>query len=178
MQEHALSSRSPSTRSLLDSETFTPQLPARSHVAALDCHPAREFPERAEHFRIRHDVFVVEQRIFADSDRDVHDDEPTTIHVIGLVDGIPAGAVRLYPLGDRLWKGDRLAVLHRYRRAGIGRPLVKCAVALAASLGGIRMDAQIQLPNVNFFKILGWSPDGKPAEQFGVLHQHMSIPLR
>ena len=108
----------------------------------------------------------------------VYDDEPTTIHVIGLVDGIPAGAVRLYPLGDRLWKGDRLAVLHRYRRAGIGRPLVKCAVALAASLGGIRMDAQIQLPNVNFFKILGWSPDGKPAEQFGVLHQHMSIPLR
>ena len=180
MQEHALSSRLPSTHNLLGSEAFTPQRPARRQAAMLDCHAADELAELAAHFRIRREVFVVEQRLFVGSDRDIHDDDASTIHVIGLVDGVPAGAVRLYPLGPRadgLWKGDRLAVLRRHRRDGIGRPLVKRAVALAAGLGGRRMDAQVQVANVNFFRILGWSPVGDPAEQFGVPHQHMSIPL-
>lgn len=144
----------------------------------LDCHPVEDDIELAHHFRIRHDVFVCEQRLFVGTDRDSHDDESTTIHVLGYVDLVPAGSVRLYPLGDGLWKGDRLAVLPEHRRAGIGRPLVKRAVALAASLGGHRMDAQIQLPNVKFFKALGWLSVGEPADQFGVSHQPMSITLQ
>ena len=162
MQENALCFRSLSTH---------------SSGATLDCHPIQGASELAEHFRIRR-VFVSEQQLFADSDQDLHDDDPATIHVLGLVEGVPAGSVRLYPLEDGSWKGDRLAVLRRHRRANIGRPLVKCAVALAAGLGGSRMDAQVQLPNVNFFKVLGWSAVGDAADQFGVPHQRMSIRLR
>lgn len=163
MQENVLPSRSPSTH---------------NGDWPLDCHPVEDLAELTEHLRIRYEVFVCEQQLFANSDRDAHDDDPSTIHVLGLADGVPAGSVRLYPLGDGLWKGDRLAVLRRHRRDGIGRPLVKCAVALAASLGGSRMDAHIQLPNVTFFTVLGWSCVGEPADQFGVPHQRMSIALR
>lgn len=155
-----------------------------SSVHTLDCHPARDFSELAAHFRIRREVFVGEQALFAGTDRDAHDDDQRTIHVLGLVDGVPAGAVRLYPVDDpgspegALWKGDRLAVAREFRRAGIGRPLVKFAVATAADVGGMRMDADVQARNVNFFKVLGWACVGDPFIAYGVRHQRMSITLR
>jgi putative N-acetyltransferase (TIGR04045 family) len=144
---------------------------------ALACRPARGPVELAAHHEIRRAVFVAEQEIFAVDDRDEHDENPATVHVLGLVHGEPAGTVRLYPLGGTLWKGDRLAVLPEHRRSHIGGPLVRLAVALAAERGGSRMEAQVQAPNVRFFVHLGWSPVGAPADHVGVLHQRMTIPL-
>ena len=144
---------------------------------ALACRPARGPVELAAHHEIRRAVFVAEQEIFAVDDRDEHDENPATVHVLGLVHGVPAGTVRLYPLGGTLWKGDRLAVLPEHRRSHIGGPLVRLAVALAAERGGSRMEAQVQAPNVRFFVHLGWSPVGEPADHVGVLHQRMTIPL-
>jgi putative N-acetyltransferase (TIGR04045 family) len=136
-------------------------------------------PELVEHLRIRRVVFVSEQRLFAEDDRDSYDDAAGTVHVLGFVDGVPAGAVRLYPLGaSGRWKGDRLAVLPEYRHAGIGGPLVRHAVATAGALGGARMLAQIQDRNTTFFRRLGWSPLGEPADHLGVPHRWMAIELR
>ncbi|MET0740197.1 MAG: MSMEG_0567/Sll0786 family nitrogen starvation N-acetyltransferase [Candidatus Nanopelagicales bacterium] len=138
--------------------------------------------ELVDHHRIRTEIFVREQGIFAVSDVDDHDTDPATIHLLGLVDGVAAGAVRLYPLLDAavagLWKGDRLAVLPAYRTAGIGRPLVRLAVATAGAHGGTRMIAQVQLNNTRYFRSLGWAPDGPPADYLGVPHQQMTIALR
>jgi putative N-acetyltransferase (TIGR04045 family) len=148
-----------------------------AECATLSCRPVAGAQELAEQFRIRQVVFVDEQRIFAGSDRDEHDDAPSTIHVLGLVGGVPGGTVRLYPIGGTLWKGDRLAVLPEHRRAGLGAPLVRYAVATAARLGGTRMYAQIQLPNTRFFHALGWRAVGDPADYIGVAHQQMAIDL-
>jgi putative N-acetyltransferase (TIGR04045 family) len=127
------------------------------------------------HHQIRRHVFVEEQRLFPDDDRDVHDDDPATVHVLGLVGGQPAGTVRLYPLSDERWKGDRLAVLAEHRRSGIGAPLVRLAVAIAAERGGGRMDAAVQAVNTDFFVGLGWTPVGEPVDYLGVPHQSMTI---
>ena len=141
------------------------------------CRPVAGRHELAEHHRIRRSVFVTEQRLF-DDDRDVYDGAAGTVHVLGLVDGVPAGAVRLYPLGsDGIWKGDRLAVLREHRHSGIGAPLVRYAVATAAALGGTRMLAQVQARNTTFFLRLGWSTTGAPADHLGVPHQWMAIEL-
>jgi len=133
---------------------------------------------------------VVEQRLFRSgdggrpgagqpgSDRDDRDDDPATIHVIGLADGVIGGTVRLYPLGPRgRWKGDRLAVLPEHRRHGLGAPLVRFAVATAAALGGQQMEAYIQPANVRFFEWLGWRPAGGIVEYAGIDHQRMVIRL-
>jgi putative N-acetyltransferase (TIGR04045 family) len=143
----------------------------------LACRPVRGPVELAAHHEIRRAVFVAEQGLFAGDDRDEHDEDPATVHVLGFVHGEPAGTVRLYPLGGTLWKGDRLAVLPEHRRSHIGGPLVRLAVTLAGERGGSRMDAQVQAPNVRFFMHLGWSPVGEPADHVGVLHQRMTIPL-
>ena len=149
------------------------------------CALARGHAELAAHFAIRRSVFVEAQALFALDDRDERDDDPATLHAVGLA-GHPlglagyevVGAVRLYPLDDDgLWKGDRLAVLPAERALQLGAMLVRFAVSTAGERGGRRMVAQIQVPNVGFFERLGWRRDGDPAPMLGVEHQPMTIGL-
>lgn len=130
------------------------------------------------HFAIRRSVFVEAQRLFDGDDRDEHDDDPATLHVVGLAGEDVVGAVRLYPLdADGLWKGDRLAVLPSERALQLGAMLVRFAVRTAGERGGRLMIAQIQVPNVRFFERLGWHRDGDCAPMLGVEHQPMAIGL-
>lgn len=151
--------------------------------AGVACREARTVEELARHHEIRHSVFVEEQRLFVDTDRDAHDDDPQTHHVLGYVDAIPVGTVRLFRIpaevpGEQLWQGDRLAVLADRRHATLGGPLVRHAVSTAGSMGGTRMVARVQLTNVVFFRRLGWSTVGAPSDYVGRPHQQMSIALR
>lgn len=162
----------------------------------LACRPAASAAELAAHFRIRRQVFVLEQGLFragpagprdglageecpAGDDLDAHDDDPATIHVIGLADGVIGGTVRLYPLDSAQgrWKGDRLAVLAEYRRHGLGAPLVRFAVAEAGARGGLEMEAFIQPANVAFFEWLGWRRAGGIVAYAGIDHQRMVTGL-
>jgi putative N-acetyltransferase (TIGR04045 family) len=142
------------------------------------CRVAAGAAELEAHFAVRRAIFVEAQALFVGDDRDERDASPDTLHAVGLVDSAVAGAVRLYPLGDGLWKGDRLAVLPGARVQRLGGELVRFAVRTAGERGGRAMVAQIQLPNVGFFEHLGWRADGPPGEYHGVMHQPMAIPLR
>ncbi len=137
-------------------------------------------PEELEtHHRIRHQVFVEEQGLFAGSDVDSRDAAPDTVHALGLCDGVAVGVVRFFPLDPAFgrWQGDRLAVLPGFR-LGMGAPLVRFAVTSAAERGGREMVAHIQLPNVGFFERIGWYADGEVEIYVGVAHQPMAIDLR
>ena len=117
---------------------------------------ARSGEDLAAHHRVRHAVFVEEQAVFAGTDRDEWD--PAAVHVVAALGPLVVGAVRLYALDEAgLWQGDRLAVLPDARRYGAGGPLVRFAVATAGELGGTRMIARVQEPNVPFFLHLGWA---------------------
>ncbi len=183
----------PSSRS-----SATVSLPRRSSRTAatqlLTCDAVATEAEQCAHFRIRHQVFVIEQGMFGGSyggaggvggdDTDGHDDDPATIHVIGRADETICGTVRLYPLGPGTgsgaggrWKGDRLAVLASYRHLGLGAPLVRFAVSSAARLGGREMEAFIQPANIAFFRWLGWERTGDLVDYAGLPHQRMLIDL-
>lgn len=137
---------------------------------------ARSAADVAAHHRVREAVFVAEQGIFDGDDRDEWD--ATAVKVIASIGGRAVGAVRLYPLDEAgLWKGDRLAVLPGARTLGVGAPLVRFAVRTAGTLGGTRMIALIQRPNIDFFRRLGWSPLGDATLYHGATHQEMTIPL-
>jgi len=142
------------------------------------CRVARTDDELAEHFRVRQEIFVHAQGLF-DDDRDEHDDDPATLHVVAMTPAGCVGAVRLYPIaGDREWKGDRLAVLATARAHHVGQGLVRCAVAIGGARGGRRMLAYVQRPVVEFFEHLGWTPVGDVFSYCGVDHRRMSIALR
>jgi len=152
--------------------------PASARVGPGACRIARSAAELERHFAVRRAVFVDEQALFGCDDRDGRDDDPQTMHAVGAVAGVIGGTVRLYRLdGAGLWKGDRLAVLPVLRRGLLGAALVRFAVRTAGGLGGTRMTAMIQLPNVRFFEALGWRLHGTVAPYHGVDHQPMDIPL-
>jgi len=147
--------------------------------AEIGCRLASSRAELDIHFELRRAVFVSEQGLFADDDRDEHDSDPRTRHAVGYVDGVASGAVRLYEIDPdaRLWKGDRLAVLPEHRANHLGAQLVRFAVSTAGWVGGSRMIAHVQVPNVRFFEHLGWRVEEEPAPFHGVMHQLMSIGL-
>jgi putative N-acetyltransferase (TIGR04045 family) len=165
----------------------TASLPGRSALTAaaaaalLTCGAVATEAERCAHFRIRHQVFAIEQGLFGGSggdDTDDRDEDPATIHVIGRAEETICGTVRLYPLAaPGRWKGDRLAVLADYRHLGLGAPLVRFAVRSAGLLGGQEMEAFIQPGNVAFFRWLGWRPVGGLVDYAGIPHQRMVIDL-
>ena len=173
------------------SPTTSPPAAARPAAATLTCRAVTTRAERDAHFQIRRQVFVAEQGLFRGTsgmngingyldgtDRDGHDDDPATIHVVGLADDQICGTVRLYPLGgDGRWKGDRLAVLASHRHLGLGAPLVRFAVSSAARLGGREMEAFIQPANIAFFRWLGWRRTGGLVDYAGLPHQRMLIDL-
>lgn len=148
---------------------------------AVACRVADGPAEMAAHYAIRRAVFAVEQGLFEGSDTDARDADPATLHVLGLVDGQPAGTVRLYPLNPGCpgqgWQGDRLAVLRESRVFGLGAPLVRFAVATAAALGGAVMIAHVQPANETFFRRLGWARNGGPEIYVGQPHLPMCIEL-
>jgi putative N-acetyltransferase (TIGR04045 family) len=146
-------------------------------ASALVCRLVEGADELAAHHAVRHQVFVVDQRLFVGNDRDERDLHPDTLHVVGIDDGTVVGAVRLYPLVNGYWQGDRLAVLQAARVRHLGALLVQFAVQAAGERGGHTMVARIQLPNVHFFEHLGWHADGPPGPYHGVMHQPMAIPL-
>jgi putative N-acetyltransferase (TIGR04045 family) len=151
---------------------------ASGDVASTRCMAAGSEEELALHRRIRHEVFVVEQGLFAGSDRDAHDDDADTVHALGVCGAIVAGTVRFYPLAEPgLWKGDRLAVLPQFRNHRLGGPLVRFAVRTAGERGGERMIAFIQPQNVPVFEHLGWCRVGVPIDYVGQPHQKMFIEL-
>jgi len=159
------------------SSSASPSVPCSS-PPAVHCRAVLTPAELEVHLRIRERVFVDEQGIFSTTDRDDHDADPATIHVLGFCDGDVAGTVRLFALdGEGVWQGDRLAVLPAYRARHVAEPLVRFAVRTAGERGGRLMRAHVQVGNVRFFRRLGWTALGGPADYIGRPHQDMVIEL-
>ena len=157
---------------------MSPPVEAARLGLSVVCRAVRDDAERALHWEIRRRVFVGEQHFFEGTDHDAYDDDPDTVHVLGLCGDVAAGAVRLYPLDEPgMWKGDRLAVLPSFRSHGVGGPLVHFAVRTAAQAEGRVMIAHIQPANVSFFEHLGWHRVGEPVSFVGRPHQMMAIDL-
>lgn len=146
-------------------------------VPEFVCHPARNRKELEEAFSIRHQVFVVEQRLFESTERDANDE--SAIHLVAKRGDEVVGTVRLYPdhKEQGCWYGGRLAVKEEFRKNKVGELLVKEAVHLAERLKVKRFLAYIQTQNVGFFEGLGWKRLGEALVYHGRPHQLMEAPI-
>ena len=144
-----------------------------SRIGALRAPPAPPLvvvdagadPARLQAYRkLRHRAFVVEQRLFAESDLDEWDTHPATIFLTALAsDGSVLGGVRLHPARSGSpelgwWRGSRLVAVsgRDLRRADVGAALVRAACGRALESGALRFDALVQDAHVPFFGRLGW----------------------
>lgn len=130
--------------------------------------------------RLRHQVFVDEQRIFVDNDHDEIDNIAIPLVAIATFAAEPAdvvGTVRIHEPTPGIWWGSRLAVAPEYRRVGrLGAELIRLAVSTAHGLGCREFHAHVQIQNVPLFRRLHWKPTGE-IELHGVRHMHMLASL-
>ena len=142
----------------------------------LICHPVRTKAEQERAFEIRKEVFVLEQKIFSNSDGDEND--PESIHLVAEWNSQVVGTVRVFPASNNgHWIGGRLAVKKEYRNTGAGELLVHEAIQCVKSRGCTKFTAHIQLENVSFFSRLGWKTIEPVKDHFGKPHQLMEANL-
>ncbi len=133
--------------------------------------------ELEEYFRLRHEVFVQEQKIFPETDVDNYDCD--AIHIVAIEEstGKVVGVVRCYKKEGDTWFGGRLGAAPTYRNGQVGPGLVRLAVKSVKSRGCKKFLAYIQPQNVKFFERLGWKTVGEPVTYQGLPHQLMEADL-
>jgi putative N-acetyltransferase (TIGR04045 family) len=116
----------------------------------LICHPVRTGVEQERAFEIRKKVFVLEQKLFSDSDAD--NDDAQSIHLVAEWNNEVVGTVPVFPVNNNgHWIGGRLAVKKEYRHTGAGELLVREAMHHVKNQGCTKFTAHIQVENVPFF---------------------------
>jgi predicted GNAT family N-acyltransferase len=125
-----------------------------------------------ECFRIRDEVFIVEQRVPVDLERDEHDSN--ALHFIALADGKSVGTARVV-LRDNgaSAKIGRVAVCRSNRGLGIGK-LLMAAIEGAPDLAHVHnflLDAQTHAQQ--FYASLGYEAYGDEFMDAGIPHRHM-----
>ncbi len=142
----------------------------------LTCHLVRTKAEQERAFEIRKEVFVLEQKLFADTDVDEND--PKSIHLAAEWNDEIVGTVRVFPVNKNgHWIGGRLAVRKDYRNTGAGELLVREAMQYVKSQGCNKFTAHIQVENVPFFSRIGWKTVGPVKDYHGKPHQIMEANL-
>lgn len=133
-----------------------------ARIPEIRIEQAEDQAQIAAYRRLRRDVFVHEQALFAGSDMDSRDvDERTVVLVARTADGTVVGGVRLGPVDDGpdigWWQGGRLVVAPDARSVrNVGAALVRAACARAEGEGVLRFEASVQARNEVFFARLGW----------------------
>ncbi|CAN5440294.1 GNAT family N-acetyltransferase [soil metagenome] len=145
-------------------------------------HEAASRQDHLAYARLRQDVFVAEQGLFAGSDRDNLDDVAERIVLVARDrDGTIVGGVRLTPgvPGRDLawWVGSRRVVAGGHRGARhLGAALIGAACARVEQEGALRFDATVQSARVPLFERLGWTC-GPSVTVAGAPHHRMRWPI-
>ncbi len=109
-------------------------------------------------FGIRYAVFVDEQGIPNDIERDDQDDAST--HVLAVCGDVPIATARLTIMNDGEAVLARVAVLLPHRKVGVGRLLVEKAEALALEADVKRITLHPHDYLERFYKELGYNRFG------------------
>lgn len=139
--------------------------------------PMRNTEELDAALSLRHQVFVLEQGIVAETDQDGQD--RMALHLGAWRGGELAGVLRLLPeeQGQGLLRLGRLAVLPGQRGQGVASELLTQARKQALRRGADKLTASVQKDNVPLFARLGWTEQGQPFAVHGWEHQEMTLEL-
>ena len=125
---------------------------------------------------IRRAVFVAEQGVAEALEIDGRDGAAR--HLLALCDGRPSGTLRLrWRKRDRIAKIERVAVVAAARGQGVGRALLRGALALAEAEGGREALLHAQTTAQAFYAGLGFVAGGPEFVEDGIPHIAMRRPL-
>jgi predicted GNAT family N-acyltransferase len=122
-------------------------------------------------FKIRNQVFVIEQKVDATEEYD--DDDEKCTHFIAYNNGVACGTARWRFKEKGIIKLERFAVLKEYRNTGVGAALVKAALQDLPYATKVMLHAQVHA--VPFYEKMGFKSYGQQFEEAGIQHFAMSI---
>ncbi|WP_404823741.1 GNAT family N-acetyltransferase [Paenibacillus rhizovicinus] len=128
---------------------------------------------------VRFTVFVDEQKVPADEERDEYDDTPESCHHFLVTDnGKAIGAGRWKEYEPGVAKMQRIAVLLPYRGTGVGRQLLATMEADAKAEGYSASFLGAQCTAEGFYHKLGYETEpGEPFLDAGIPHVNMRKQL-
>lgn len=134
----------------------------------LSIEPTRDLAACLE---LRRVVFMVEQNVSEEEERDGRDDEAH--HILARRDGRPVGCARILIDGDT-GKIGRVCVLADQRGTGLGQALVRaCLAYLQDSPGVTRAILGAQIQALSFYEREGFVAYGPEFLDAGIVHQMM-----
>lgn len=116
---------------------------------------------------IRQAVFIDEQHIEPELEWD--DDDAVAVHFLLIHDNHPVGTARLLADGHI----GRVAVLPEFRGRGLGDVLMREVMARARALGHERLLLSAQTYALDFYRRLGYRPQGDEYLEAGIPHRAM-----
>ena len=149
-----------------------PMITSAHGAAMITIRAANTAQDLEECFRIREEVFIGEQHVPADLERD--GDDSKALHFMALADGRSVGTARVV-FGDdgASAKIGRVAVSRSNRGLGIGKLLI-AAIEAAPDLRGVDhflLDAQTHA--LQFYEGLGYEAYDDEFVDAGIPHRHM-----
>ena len=134
--------------------------------------------DRQACFAIRIAVFVEEQGVALREELDEHDAAATQL--LAVEDGRPLGTLRWRVPTPGTAKIERVAVLREARGLGLGSLLMDRALAMIGAAGLRSSVLNAQTAATDFYRRLGFVPEGAPFDEAGIEHIRMrrdtSIP--
>lgn len=127
--------------------------------------------ELQEAFDVRRQVFVREQGISEDLVFDGHDRE--ALHMVVKDGERVIGSARVQFLSDNQAKLERMAILQRYRRKGIGRKMLLFLDAVWKDKQVQQVIIHAQFEVIPFYKLCGFDELGLPFREAGIKHIKM-----
>ena len=125
--------------------------------------------------KLRFEVFVDEQGVPVEEERDALDDSAT--HLLALQDGTPVGTARIV-FQDETAKIGRVCVVKTARGTGLGAKLIEACVSVAGNQAGItRAKLGAQTHAIGFYEKLGFDVYGPVYLDAGIDHRDMVKPL-
>lgn len=133
-------------------------------------------PAFASCLDIRRQVFVQEQEVQLEEELDGRD--PEAFHVLAFWQGDPVATARILPLTETDWKLQRIAVLKRARRSGIGRQVLSFIEGQARHRGMQVLQLSSQAQVAGFYEKAGFRRLDRPAYlDARILHYDMAKDL-
>ena len=130
--------------------------------------PARTAEERERAYELRHRVFVVEQHVPVEIERDEHDDG--ALHVVALEAGEMVGTGRLVVQPGGAGRVGRMAVRSDRRSRGVGARILDLLERLARERGLAEIELHAQAHVEPFYLRAGYRPEGEHFDEAGIDH--------
>jgi len=140
------------------------------NVRVRRVHSRREL-EKA--FAIRDRVFVKEQGVPVEIEMD--SDDARAAHLLAFAAGDPVGTARVV-MRQGSAKIGRMAVLKSCRGTGVGKKLLKRAIATARRRGARKIYLHAQVSVIGFYEALGFCCVGPVFKEAGIPHRKMILP--